>query len=605
LTGSGVALILRPVRIPSIRAAAAGAWRVSTRFPFVLGTALAAAAVGCGIAGQDRVAKPLEATLVAATLGLPLFTALALAAERTGSRRLAIALGCLGVALLAGVGSAWPQWTEAVRFRRYAQFSLGFHLLVAFLPWWDGREPNGFWQYNRVLFIRFLSAGLHSAVLFAGLAVALLALDKLFGLKVHGTAYLRLWVLVAFVFNTWFFLGGVPGNLAALEQRRDYPLALKVFTQFILIPLVVVYLAILTAYLIRVLFTGQWPSNWIGYLVSSVATAGILSILLVHPLRDEPEHRWVGRYARWFYLALLPAVGMLLFAIGKRVGQYGVTEDRYFILVLAVWLAAISVLFLVRHRTGVRWIPITLCALAFATLAGPLGAYGVSRRSQTARLRVLLERSGLLVRGAIVPAGAAAPFEVRRQLSAVIAYLLDAHGPAPVRSVLGGAMPALTGQAEVRGTTYAGQGADARKVMTALGLTYVDRWEGSQSESFYYSGFSSRIRAVPVGDADFHVRLDGTMPAEIAVAGESWRFECVRGALALVTPRDTLWFPLDALIDYAHAHGAGPDSVGAPRLTQRASGITALLVPRTYSGAGHGDSVSVYQMAGDLYLTVR
>jgi hypothetical protein len=93
----------------------------------------------------------------------------------------------------------------------------------------------------------------------------------------------------------------------------------------------------------------------------------------------------------------------------------------------------------------------TLCALAFATLAGPLGAYGVSRRSQTARLRVLLERSGLLVRGAIVPAGAAAPFEVRRQLSAVIAYLLDAHGPAPVRCVLGGAMPALTARRRCAG----------------------------------------------------------------------------------------------------------------------------------------------------------
>ena len=594
---------MRAVRIPSIRAAAEGARRVSIRFPFVLASALAAAAVGCGIAGQDRIAMSLQAAMVAATLGLPLFTALALAAERAGSRRLSIVLGLLGVALLAGVGSAWPHWTDSVRVRRYAQLSVGFHLLVAFLPWWDGRESNGFWQYNRALFIRFLSAGLHSAVLFGGLAVALLALDKLFGLKVHHSAYLRLWMLVAFVFNTWFFLGGVPADLAALEQRRDYPLGLKVFTQFILIPLVVVYLAILSAYLVRVLFTGQWPSNWIGYLVSSVATAGILSILLVQPLRDDSEHRWVGRYARWFYLALLPAVGMLLSAIGKRIGQYGITEDRYFILVLAVWLAAIAVLFLVRHRTGVRWIPITLCALAFATLAGPLGAYGVSRRSQTARLRSLLETSGVLVRGAVAPTTGEVPFEVRKQLSGVLAYLLDAHGEQTVRAVLGAVMPTLTGQAEENGTTYAGRGANARKVMVALGLTYVDPWEG-QSQSFYYSGWNQRTRAVPVADADFHVRLDGTLPAEIAVEGESWQLDCVHGTLRLATPRDTLRFPMDALIDYARAHGSGVDNVGL-RLTQRASGITALLVPRTYSGAGSGDSVRVYQMVGDLYLTIR
>jgi hypothetical protein len=594
------------VRIPSIRAAAAGARRVSIRFPFVLGAALVAAAIGCVIADRSgRIPEPLEAALAAATLGLALLTALALAAERAGSRRLSLLLGAIGVAALVTVALAWPHWTQTVRIRRYAQLSIAFHLLVAFLPWWDGRQPNAFWQYNRTLFLRFLSAGLHSSVLYVGLAVALLALDKLFGIKVHGTAYARLWMLVAFVFNTWFFLGGVPSDLAGLEQRRDYPRALKVFSQFILIPIVAVYLAILSAYLVRVLVTGQWPSNWIGYLVSSVATVGILSILLVHPLRDEEGHRWVARYARWFYLALLPAVGMLLAAIGQRIGQYGVTEDRYFILVLALWLAAISVVFFMRPRTGVRWIPITLCALAFATLVGPLGAYGVSRRSQTTRLHLLLERTGVLVHGAIVPASAAIPFESRKELSGILTYLLDTHGAAPVRAVLGASMPVLDGHAQSDGTTYAGQGADARKVMTALGMVYVDRWEGTQAQSFYYAGWQARTRAVPVGDANFHVRLEGAMPAEIAVAGESWRLECVRGALRLVTPRDTLRFPLDTLIAYAYAHGSGPDSAGAPPLTQRAPGVTARLVPRTYSGTGRGDSVNVYQMAGDLYLTIR
>ena len=252
--------------------------------------------------------------------------------------------------------------------------------MVAFLPYARLGESDGFWQqYNRTLFLRFLTAALYSSVLYIEpLGRRCSRSTSYFISRFRAAPTRRLWLWISFVFNTWFFLGGVPEDLPTLEHRREYPRALKVFSQFILIPLVVIYLAILTAYLVRIFITGQWPSGWIGYLVSSVAAVGILSLLLVHPIREAPENRWVGTYTRWFYVAMLPAIGMLLVAIWKRVSQYGVTEDRYFIAILALWLAAIAVLFIVRRGTDIRWIPITLCILAFVTTGGPFGAYGVS-----------------------------------------------------------------------------------------------------------------------------------------------------------------------------------------------------------------------------------
>jgi hypothetical protein len=313
--------------MPSIRAAAVDARRVAYRFPMVLVSGVVAATVGSIIIhSSDSVSEPLLAAWVSAALGLALFTALAVFSERVGSRRLGVVLAVVGALALVAFGFAWYHWSDPIRFRRYAQVSIGLHLMVAFLPYLRFGESNGFWQYNRSLFLRFLTAALYSSVLYVGLAVALLAIDKLFHVKISGTVYGRLWLWIAFVFNTWFFLGGVPEDLPALEHRREYPRALKVFSQFILIPLVVIYLGILTAYLVRILITGQWPSGWIGYLVSSVAAVGILSLLLVHPIREAPENRWVGTYTRWFYVAMLPAIGMLLVAIWKRVSQYGGTE---------------------------------------------------------------------------------------------------------------------------------------------------------------------------------------------------------------------------------------------------------------------------------------
>ena len=189
----------------------------------------------------------------------------------------------------------------------------------------------------------------------------------------------------------------------------------------------------LTAYLFKVVITAKWPSGWIGYLVSTVAATGILALLLVHPVAGRDDKRWVGTFSRWFYIVLMPAIVMLLFALGKRIGQYGITERRYLLLVLALWLAATTVWFVTGRRRSIKWIPVTLCLVAFATSCGPWGAYAVSRRSQLGRLEALLARNGLLGEGGVRPAAAALPLADRREIGAVLRYLIRTHGSRALR----------------------------------------------------------------------------------------------------------------------------------------------------------------------------
>ena len=343
-----------------------------------------------------------------------------------------------GVAALVLFYLAWPGWLSEVNQLRYVQLGIGLHLLVAFLPFTRSTQLNGFWQYNRALFERFLTAFLFSFVLYVGLTLALVAVGILFGVGMPDAIYLQLWVLVAFGFNTWFFLAGIPTDLDGLESETDYPVGLKVFAQYVLVPLVTIYVAILTAYLGKIIITTEWPSGWIGYLVSSVAVLGIFSLLLVQPIREKTENRWIGTYARWFYIALLPSVIMLLLAIWQRVNQYGFTEKRYFLTVLGLWLAAIAVYYTVKRSSNIRIIPISLCAIAFVTSVGPWGAYGVSRRSQVNRLEGLLTGNQVLVDGVVRPASEPVSFEDRREISAGFRYLLQTHGSRSVEGWFGG-----------------------------------------------------------------------------------------------------------------------------------------------------------------------
>ena len=516
------------MRFPSIVDARERAGSAAARFPLVL-LAAAVAAVAAYFAVDDGGHDELIRLIFTAALGLPLLFALAVTAERRGSSRaLGMGVGVVAAALLVLLYFVSRGWPDPHTVTRYVQLAVAFHLLVAVLPFLGVGTMRGFWQFNRILFLRFLLATLYTGVLFAGLAIALLALDNLFGVDVDGIAYMRLFVLLAFVFHPWFFLAGVPDDVAGLDALTTYPVGIKVFAQFVLVPLVSVYLLILSSYLVRVLITRTWPSGWIGWLVSSVAAAGTLALLLVHPVRDRPEARWVDAYSRWFYVGLLPSIVMLFMAIGLRLGQYGFTERRYFLLVLAVWLAATAVYYAVTASRNIRIIPATLAAIALLTFAGPWSAYAVSRRSQATRLETLLERNGALVDGSLRTVGNDVAFEDAREISAAVRYLVRNHGARSLAAV----HPSLadtTGLLAERSPEISRRPAAdevSQAVLARVGIDYVTEWEGRDFVARdFFTSTANPEGPLDVAGYDVLIETDVARGAPMAIGADTLAFD--------------------------------------------------------------------------------
>lgn len=609
------------MRLPSIDHLITSARGTAASFPLVLGAAIVAAAAG--IVAVDASDEDFWLRLLfAAALGLPLFFAIRLVAERRAwpparlwSARL------LGLALLAAFFFAWPAWSEPVRIERLLQAAIAFHLLTAFAPFTGaggrGAGAGGqgaFWEYNKTLFLRFLTAGLYSGVLFVGLAIALAGVDNLLGVNVDPDTYARLWLLIAFVFNTWFFLAGVRTVLADAELPPAYPIGLKVFSQYVLIPLVTVYLAILTLYLGRILITQTWPSGWIGYLVSSVAVAGILSLLLVYPISERTENLWVATYARWYYLALVPSIIMLLMAIWKRIDQYGFTEKRYFLAVLAVWLAGIAVFHVLSRSRNILVIPLTLCVVAVATFAGPWSAYSVSEASQVGRLTRILASNGMLEDGQARPADREVSFEDRREVSAILRYLIQTHGTTAVEPVLGGlaeidtigegTRPARRYEAEPR----------ARAITEHLGLAYVGRWEG---ESGMFNFFAEqRNEVIPIAGYDYALRWQGWPSDSFRVAGEVVRLHIGSDSAFIRLSRSTrsgsreIALPLEPLyqrLKSGKVASPRPDvyPAGELRLVGESDDLAVAVYLNTLSGRETPSGTKFWAGGGEVFVRLK
>ncbi|MFQ3577226.1 MAG: hypothetical protein SNJ77_12400, partial [Cytophagales bacterium] len=63
---------------------------------------------------------------------------------------------------------------------RFGMLMLALHMLVAFAPYAKYGTINGFWQYNKTLFIHFLTSILYTSVLYLGISASIGTTSLLF-----------------------------------------------------------------------------------------------------------------------------------------------------------------------------------------------------------------------------------------------------------------------------------------------------------------------------------------------------------------------------------------------------------------------------------------
>lgn len=419
------------MKIPSLKVLFVNAKETLLRFPFVI----LASVVGAGFMiylldlpfDRQDAYKQLYNVVMVCSIGIPFFLSLVFICERIKtSKMLFVIVQLIGVVLLVFYYFSLPKDIGYVDITRYILFIIGTHLLVSFSPFVNKKfslESRGFWQYNQNLFIRILITGVYSGVLYLGLSVAILSFDNLFDVNVDSKIYGQLFFFILGIFNTWFFLSGMPNNLDELESNDFYPKGLKIFTQYVLLPLVIIYLLILYLYMGKIIILWQLPIGWVSYLVLGFSITGIFSLLLIEPLRELEGVNWIKIFSRWFYLILFPLIILLFFAIFRRTGEYGITERRYFVFVLAMWLTLMALYFSFSKIKNIKIIPYSLCIIAFLTSFGPWGAFSLSEKSQFSRLEEILIKNKILVDGKIVKAANPLQEEEIQDVSSVIQYL--------------------------------------------------------------------------------------------------------------------------------------------------------------------------------------
>ena len=254
-------------------------------------------------------------------------------------------------------------------------------------------------KYLQSEFSDFVITYIFAAVLFVGIAIVLTTISYLF-FSSNNDFFFRLttysfW-FIAEVFGASLFLSLLKKPDDDLENYK-FPSIFNLLIKFVIIPLIVIYTGVLYIYMAKVVISMQLPKGLISHLVLWYTAFSVIIMILITPFTQKDKF-W-GNFKKYFPYFSIPLIFTSLFAVFQRTYQYGITENRYYVLISIFWLLFCMILYIKNMNVTGVFISLIICFII--SVYTPLSAKNVSNFSQSQRLKRMLVKYRALKDGKI------------------------------------------------------------------------------------------------------------------------------------------------------------------------------------------------------------
>ena len=359
---------------------------------------------------------------------------------------------------------------------RYIGVSIFLYLAFSYIPWIKRKEDYEF--YIIKVFSSLFLTGIYSFVLLMGVFAIFFTIDQLFNANISGKTYYYTFLIVGGIFAPSMFLAKIPETNADFSEY-NYPKSLKVLLLYIVIPLISIYTTILYIYFGKIIITKNWPQGIVSHLVLWYSTVSVAVVFFISPILKE--NKWANRFKFWFPKLIIPILIMMFISMGIRINEYGITENRYFALVLGLWVLGIMLYFIFSKKQKNIIIPIVLSIIALNSAFGPLSSFNVSKRSQNNRLKSILTRNNMLVDNK-VEAASNISIEDKEEISMILNYFNTNHSLENVK--------------------YLPEDFKINNMEEVFGFSYIEK-NIYNNEYFYYYTQQERNNIIDIKDYDY------------------------------------------------------------------------------------------------------
>lgn len=259
----------------------------------------------------------------------------------------------------------FSNFTESV-WIAHASVETALVVAIIFIPTVKRTPQRHNLMFSFAQFGNLISAAAIAVAMWIAVSIILFTIETLFG-HFSFKIYLSAQIIFAAALSILIFIGRIPTFIETADLVENYTPA-KFTTgiiKYILLPLTAIYMLILYVYGVKIITAGEMPKGVICFMVSALTAAVYMLLFMLKALGSthKGEDRLTRVSLKIFPAAMLPLLVMMSMAIGQRIGQYGMTVDRLYVLTFNIWAYITAIyLFITRSRN------INFVALSFAVI---------------------------------------------------------------------------------------------------------------------------------------------------------------------------------------------------------------------------------------------
>lgn len=274
-------------------------------------------------------------------------------------------------------GQANPSWSLAVAY------ILAIILLII------GEEPLDNQQYGKHILdtaAKLVPGFLIGFLLMAIISAIVASIGFLFDLNLSDNWFTHPNAFIAFGVIPLLCCSFVTKETTRLNSEK----ALRIAIDYILSPALILYAVILLLYILRIIIRWELPDGGVAYMVAIFMALALLCYLLRLQLEK--------RHFEWFYKAFpaiaIPPLTLLWIGVIRRISDYGITEPRFYVLLIAILLTIFTAMLVKEKTRNFQLMTLIMAAaLILFTYIPGIRAKDFERRSQEGRPEEAIEET--------------------------------------------------------------------------------------------------------------------------------------------------------------------------------------------------------------------
>lgn len=226
---------------------------------------------------------------------------------------------------------------------------------IVFLPAAPGLSRSRLWCYTLNQIGALAASWLLGIVLAISLGIMYGTLSVLFGFDSWKT-FVIAQIVISFYFSSIFYLYKAPLR-SDIENLGELPGTSPVaaFCKNVMLPAVAVYTLILYIYGAKILFTWSLPKASISMMVAGLLCVSLIMLYGVRRYSFTPEasaksKRIAQLVSKALPIVLLPLVVLMTVGVVYRIGEYGLTVSRLYVVVFTAWAYAVLIYLSVKNN---------------------------------------------------------------------------------------------------------------------------------------------------------------------------------------------------------------------------------------------------------------